>query len=684
MTTTNSSLVPFQIMLGVQPTTDRTRLNTKHYTMADKVRFWNGSPQKLGGWVSTQFEDGLTISGKARSLYSSELQNRQVAVVGTNSYLYSIYSNTLTNITPLETSTTAIANSLETDYATLSSDPLTTTAGSGDIIVSDSNAASYQEGDVYTLSGAATINGIDAADINVDHAIISLTSSTVTIRTAGTATSAGSGGGASVVRATGLITVSASAHGQLDGDRTKIASAATTGGIADTDINAEFIIRNVASGTFDIMTSGTATSHVTAGGGASTTYQKQIAAGNENQSLGSGWGVGKWGVGKWGVAQISSTGITYPRIWFMDRFGDTILMTPGNQTGIYSWQGNTATAPALVANAPTDVNYAFVSDNILVTFGHGNIQNQIFASDQGDPTQWTASSLNQVYQDLIEGAGRLMSHVPVLGINLIFTQTQTYKFTKVDINSGVWQIKLLDNSIGIIAPMARVSVGDVAYWMGKNNFYYWDGGKVEIIPANSQNQSTCLNYVFKNINTAQTYKCFAWYNAIYNEIWFHYPSASSNECDRLVRVNISDCTWVPDTFDRICAEYPSAITGYPRLISSSGTFYTHEIGVDADGSAMTWSLTSNLRTNGKYTTFAPAMVPDSTQTGNITVNFKGYMFPQAQTATFDNTYTITPTTERVASQVAGRFCMYTFSGSAIGQEWNMGQWFEYEQPGAQN
>lgn len=684
MTTQVSRLNKIDILLGVQPSTDRTRFNTNHYTFSDKVRFYRGSPQKIGGWVSTSFSNSQTINGTARTLYSVVLQNRNTAVIGTNSFLYALYSQELTNISPLDSTATTIANSIATDYATLANNPITTVSGSGNITFADTNASKYKVGDFYTISGAATTNGILNTEINVAHKIQSIGTNTVTVRTAGTANSSGTGGGASVVRATGRLTFTAASHGQAEGDRTKITLAATTGGINNSLINLEFIVRNVTTGTFDVMTAGTATSSITGGGGASTAYQKQITAGQENQSLGQGWGVGKWGVGKWGVSQTSASGIQYPRIWFMDRFGDTILMTPGNQGKIYSWQGNVSTAPTVLANAPTDINYAFVSDNIVVTFGHQNIPNQIFASDQGDPTAWTASSLNQVYQDVIEGADRLISHVPVLGINLLFTPYQTYSFSKIDRNAGVWQVKLIDNSVGIIAPMARVSVSNVAYWMGRNNFYMWDGGNIEIIPANDQEQCTALKYVFDNINESQLSKCYAWFNSIFNEIWFHYPSSGSNECDRVVRVSRDDKSWSIDTFDRTCAEYPSAITGRPRLISSGGTLYTHEYGNDADGAAMPWTLTTFLRTNGKKTTILPGLIPDSIQTGNISVNFKGYAFPQSMTTTFDETYTVTPTTERVATQTAGRFWTITWSGEGLGQSWNMGIWQEYVQEGATN
>lgn len=687
MATLASQLQPINIVPGVQPITDRTRLNTTHYTYSDKIRFWRGSPQKLGGWLSVMFEYGRMIMGVARTLYSAIIQELQATVIGTNSYLYSLYGSALTNISPLEVATHAIANSIETNFATLGSDPIGTTIGTGNIVVTDTSAAKYQPGDTYTLSGATTTNGITNTVLNAAHIITAIGVNQVSFAVSGSASSTGAGGGVSVVRKTGLLTFIAAAHGQANGDRVGISGAATTGGIPDTDINLEFIIRNVTTNTFDVMTVGTATSHVTAGGGGATLYQKQIAAGNINESYGVGYGVGLYGTGLYGTSRVSSTGKTYPRIWFMDRFGDVIVGTPGNQSGVYQWDGDPAIAPTLIPNAPTDVNYAFVSDNILATFGHGGLPNQIFASDQGDASQWTASSENQVYQDIIEGAGQFLSHVPVLGVNLIYTNNQTYRFSYIGIPE-IWEVKLLDNSIGIIAPMARCSVNNVAYWMGLNNFYRWSGGNVEPIPSNDpQNdggECTALEYVFGNINKGQLSKCFAWFNPRFNEVWFHYPSASSNECDRYITVSTTDNVWTIGTLDRTCAEYPSNLFNFPRMISDENIFYNHEQGYDDDLSPMAFTLSGPMRSVGKKTSLASGYLPDSMQTGNINFNAQGFLYPQSTDTTFNNDYTVTPTFGRIEGQFNGRFWVETWSGDELGQNWNMGQWFEYIQAGASN
>jgi hypothetical protein len=671
-----------QILPGVMPSTDATPSDIPCWASAFHVRFdpSTGRIRKLGGWETVTFDYDATITGTIRTIYSATINNKVYTVLGTNSYLYSLIGSQLTNITPLETTPVAVANSLATHYGTLGNNPIGTTNGSAFITVTDADAARYKVNDNYTLSGASTTNGVPNTELNAEHVIRSIGSGTVTFLVATSATSTGSGGGASVVRSDGLIRVTSATHGMVDGQRVDISGAASTGGILNTEINQEFIIRNVAPNTFDVMTIGTSTSSVSGGGGAATEYYPQLAAGNLDQGLGQGYGVGLYGVGLYGTALTSTSGETYPRIWFMDRFGDDIVMTPGNQEGAYTWDGSTATAPTLIANAPTAINYLFVSDNILVTFGAGAVENKIFASDQGDYTNWTSTAANQVFEDNIEGAGRLLSHVPVDGYNLIFTEQQTYTFKYIGL-PNIWQTLLLDSAIGIIAPMARISVNGIAYWMGQENFYMFRGGKIEIIPSNFTAQSSILRYVFDDLNYSQRFKIFAWYNEKFDEVWWHYPSSESNECDRIARFSRRLGCWVPDLMDRTAAEYPSQNLSSPRLANVS-TLYIHESGSDDDDAAMAFSATTKKYITGKDTANQVQIVPDSTMSGTITLEVRSYNYPQSQTAMNDQSYSITGTTERVPVQLNGRYYDYTFSGEEMGQEFLMGRWFEESQKGA--
>ncbi len=672
--TTQGQLIELDIMPGVMPSTDASASDIPCWTYGNHIRFDTntGRVRKIYGWSSITFNYSTSITGTTRTVYSANINQKVYTILGTNCCLYSLIGSDLANITPLATTPISIANSLATHYATLASNPITTINGSATITIADTQASLFQVGDIYVLSGAATTNGIPNTDINTTHIIRNIGTNTISIIVATAATSSGTGGGASVVRSSGLITVTAAAHGLTAGERVKMVGASATGGITAPQINTQFIIRNIQTNTFDIMTDGTATSSASGGGGAGTQYYPQIPAGAEDQGVGQGYGAGKYGVGLYGTALVSSSGEVYPQIWFCDRFGDNIITTPGNQSGVYTWDGDPAAAPTLITNAPTSINYAFVQNNILVTFGH-TAENEIFASDQGNYTQWTASSNNQVFQDVIEGAGRFISHVPVDGYSLIFTDTQTYTFKYLGLLSGIWEIKQLDAAIGLLAPMARVSVNGYAYWMGQDNFYMFRGGKVEVIPSNIGKQSTILRYVFDNLNYSQRYKIFAWYNENFDEIWWHYPSANSNECDRIARWNRKLLCWTPDTMDRTAGEYPNQNLSNPRL-ANVGNLYLHETGNDADGAALSFQAITKKYLYGTKSAIIGQIVPDSVMSGTITFSVDTYNYPQSATAMNSKTYSVTSTTERIPSQTNGRYATYSIFGEELGQSFLMGQW----------
>lgn len=906
---------PLEILAGVQPLTDATALDSRHWRDTLHCRFINGRLQKIGGWTKANFYRNAKVSGVIRSLFSLEIEANPHLIIGTHSNLYDVSAGQLTNITPLVTTSTAAPNSISTQYGTLANNPITTTNMSNIVRVADGDAARFRVGDSVTLSGATATGGITAPNLNGIKVIREIGSGFWTFRASTNATSTATGGGAAVVRSSGLIRVTV-ANTIVEGERVKLdaispftatsatVSAAGTGyspsntitvdggtystpaqftvdtvkavdgayavpqtsgsyvptnvltlvggtgtsasyavvstqvvsatvasggtnglsgsqvvtgttgigtkfsanvtvsaagvitsvnsitvggdyttnptslaaepvtgagitgatlnismgvnrlnvnnagsysvlppapvavtggggtgatinpvygintisllnageysvtplnavtvsslqggtggaltvtytggalaGITAAQLNSEFITRNNTSTYFDVFTGGVATSSVTASGGALAVFYMQIPIGAINEVALQGYGAGLYGVGLYGTALTSNSGRAYPRIWFSDHFGDELITTPGNASPVYRWNGDRTIAPLAVSGAPTDVNYSFISDNTLVTFGGEGVENRIIASDQGNITQWVSSSLNQVFRDDVEGAGRLTSHISLRGINLIYTEKQTYTFRKIPLEAGVWEVKLLDANIGLIAPMARCTVRNIGFWMSENNFHMYRGGSVEIIPSNNPEVPMCtaLKYVFGNLNTSQKSKIFGWYNPKFDEVWFHYPSSSNNEPDSVVRVCLTDFTWSIDKMDRTAAEYPNIGTTYPRLADSSSNIYYHESGNDDDVEPLPWSAKSCFLTIGRNTANLASFIPDSNQSGNILVQIKSRLFPQSTKIMYDKTFSITPDYENMQDQVNGRYWDYTLSGDALNQYFEMGLWQE--------
>lgn len=665
---------PFDILPGVSGEPDTTELASPHFVYAEKVRFPNNVVRKLGGWVRYIFNSSNAISGVPRSGYNIRIGSNIWTLIGTHTRLYALVGSELTNITPFKTTSVTAANSLATYYKTLANNPATTVNGSNTVTIADTTTK-VRAGDVIAISGfSGTLNGIPAGDFNTTHIVRSQSTNSFTIRVATAATGASSGGGASVVLATPILQLTKAAHALGDGDRVKISGATDTGGILAAAINREFIIRNVTTNTFDFVAATNATSSVSAAGGASTVFFEPIPAGQADASSGVGYGMGQYGVGQYGTALQSTSSVFQPRLWSHDRFGNIPLMSAGDGTGLYQWLGDTNTAPALVTNAPTDINFFFVTNNIVVTVGSGSTGNRLKWSDQGNQTIWTATPQNKAGEDDIEGANDFISHARVRGeVNLLWTDTQLYTMRYRD-DDLIFDVLQVDDGQGIIAQNARAIVGGVAYWMDSDNFYTYAGGVVTVIASNSSKQCTCLRYVFDDLNFTQKSKIFAWHNKKFNEVWFHYPSSDSMENDRVVRVSLENLTWVMDTMDRTMA-VQQYLQSFPVLASSSGILYKHETGVNDDDTAMHMILRTKYFQRGSNHTEIGGVVPDSIQTGNITLTVKSRQWAQGSNAP-DVTKTVTPTTLYSDLFVDGRDWQYQIEHEVLDGDWLGGLWLE--------
>lgn len=674
--------IPIEILAGVEAVTDETNQSTQHYVASDKIRFVGGIPEKIGGWDILDPTGNVPIIGIPRNIYSFVLANGIRYLLATNTSLYSLVGQSLLNVTPVITSGTVLTDPFSTYYGTLVNNPLATVINTSQITVTDA-AHKNQVGDAVKLSGSSTVNGISSTLINDTQVVTSVSANSWTFSVPALATSTGSGGGASVVRATEIITVTQTAHGYSEGYNVIFSGATHTGnnigGIPIAEFNTFYQIRNVSVNSYDIQFPTFATSAAGPTGG-TVTVKPQIPIGLASATTGSGYGMGLYGIGLYGTALMATTP-TPPRIWSFDRFGSYVVFTPGTQTGLYSWDGTLATLPALVTNAPTAINYTFVSDNICTVLGPGGIGNKIQWSDQGNLTVWAPDTDNQAGDIIQQDADTFISHAPIQGANILFTKTKCYIYRYIG-SPFIYSVTFLENK-GLIAQNARISIDGVVYWMGPKNFYRYNGGNVNVIPSNSKAETTLKKYIFNNLSTSQQDKIFVWFNEKFNEIWFHYPSVNADEPDTIARVNLNDFTWSPDTMQRSAAEYPTPLQLLPYAMDESANIYRHENGYNDVNSPLTWSVSTRFILNQKENTEVCRLIPDNLQTtGNITVTVNLKQYPNSSvTTSAASPMTITPTTMSLEYRSQARYRQYILSGSELNQFWRGGSWQEEVQPG---
>ena len=167
------------------------RENTRYTTEGgwydcDKVRFRQGTPEKIGGWVRIS---ATTFLGVCRSLWNwVTLGSQNLLGVGTHLKFYIENGGAYNDITPLRKAP-----------ATLVNNPFATTSGSTTVVVTDATGG-FTNGAFVTFSGATAVGGLT---LNGEYQLstIGVSTSTYNITASSAANATTTGGGAAVVAA---------------------------------------------------------------------------------------------------------------------------------------------------------------------------------------------------------------------------------------------------------------------------------------------------------------------------------------------------------------------------------------------------------------------------------------------------------------------------------------------------
>jgi hypothetical protein len=287
--------------------------NENGYYVSDKVRFRQGTPEKIGGWrrISSTFFLGI-----CRSLWNwVTLGGANLLGVGTNLKFYIESGELYYDITPLRAT------------VTLGNNPFSTQSGSPTVTVTDASGG-WVDGDFVTFSGLA----VPGTAITGTAGQFSCTATTLTVGTVLKISGALAGTGSItgyvnptnyyVIATNGTTTFTLSA---TSGGSAITTTAGTTSGLSFTkmvgglDLTGEFQLTSIigSASTYTIQAATSATSTAT-GGNASVVAAYQINVGAEIEEPIVGWGSGAWGLGTWGFGTSTSIPI---RLWSQSNFG---------------------------------------------------------------------------------------------------------------------------------------------------------------------------------------------------------------------------------------------------------------------------------------------------------------------------------------------------------------------------
>ena len=148
------------------------------------IRFRSGYVERMGGWAKA---NSNTFEGTVRKLHDFvTLSSANLLFMGSNEKVYLEESGSLHDITPIR-STVSLPNN-----------PITTASSGGVVTVTTSGAHGASVGDYVTLASLTATDGITTAQLNKEHEIASVPSTTTfTVDTGGTASSGSTAGGGS-------------------------------------------------------------------------------------------------------------------------------------------------------------------------------------------------------------------------------------------------------------------------------------------------------------------------------------------------------------------------------------------------------------------------------------------------------------------------------------------------------
>ena len=497
-----------------------------------------------------------------------------------------------------------------------------------------------------------------------------------------------------------VITVTHTAHEAVQGDFVTFSGAVSLGGQITAEIlNSEWEITEVVnSSTYTITAPVNADGSDTGNGGASVIGAYQINVGSDISYFDYGFGTGTWGTGTWGTARSETQVETLTsRSWKFDNFGQVLLMQLVDGR-IYQWNpddGITQRA-TLVAGAPTANSYMLVSspDRHLICFGtettigDPDTQDPLFVrfSNQEDINTFVESATNTAGGQRLSDGNRVQTAVRSRGQILILTDTSLHGMQYIG-PPYTFGFQQLGTNCGALGPHSAIEVNGLAFWMGHEAFYVFDG-TVKKLPC------TLQDYVFDDINLVQSEKVFAALNSDFNEVTWFYCSFTSDYIDRCVTYNYLENVWSEGTLARtswqdvgsfpnpIAAEYfpegtQNTLNTIYGLTAGRSLVYNHEDGVNQeDGSAITAFIDSGYFDigDGDNMILMRRFIPDfKNQEGNLTVNLLLRAYPQttASPSSLDP-YVITPTTDKVDTRARGRQIALKITSDEVDTNWRYG------------
>ena len=688
---------------------------------SDNVRFRYGLPEKVGGWQSLLTDTLVGVARKQHAFVDRD-GNRYVAI-GTDKFLIIYFEGQFFDVSPLATAITGVTFTFNA----------TTT-----VTLTTSAAHNISVGDIIRLSGTSLpggTTGVTTATFDdTNFQVLSVpTSKTLTIKaaTAGSSSSGGSvtitpfevvgpaaqsyGYGYGVGNYGGTIT--GAAQTTLDG-----ALAADTNGNNGSATQIRLISATgfptgggtIAVGSELITYTGVAGAELTGitraqKGTSSAIHSDGATVTNATEFTG------------WGDAVDAGTITLEPGLWSLSNFGDVLVATIANGK-TFTWdssiaarlstRASTTTSGFLTTNNPTATRATLISPTTRhlihfgteVTIGTPSTQDDMFIrfSEDENINGYTPEATNTAGTQRIQDGTRIMGALVAKENILVWTDNALYtmKFVGAPFTFGFEQV---GTNCGLIGKNAAIEIDGVAYWMGNNGFFSFDG-TVNTLPCSVE------DYVYDDVDTTKGQQVNAGINNLFTEVTWWYPSQGSEFNNRYVVFNYGETgqatpmgNWYTGTnTNSIRTTWIDSLV-YPRPYATAfkdtntGTFpvISGETGLGQTILFEQERGTDQVNPNGSVTTltsfiqsFSFSLQKDQAEvflamrrflpnfkvlTGNNQVTLSIKDFPaQDDIETALSPFIIDSSTLKVDTRARGRYANIKIENTGVGESWRFG------------
>jgi hypothetical protein len=268
------------------------------------------------------------------------------------------------------------------------------------------------------------------------------------------------------------------------------------------------------------------------------------------------------------------------------------------------------TQNTLIVSDASDFTFAFGTNDYLSTTYDPML---VRWSDQESLTNWTPAITNQSGSIRLSHGSQIQAVLQSRQEILVFSDSAIYSLQYLGA-PYVWSSQILSDNISIVSLNAATYSSGVAYWMGQDKFYKYDG-RVQPLRCDLR------QFIYDDINRAQYGQIFSGTNEGFNEVWWFYCTEKSTRINRYVVYNYAEDVWYYGSMGRT-AWLDSSLRSYPMAATYANKLVYHENGVDDNITGTPAAINAWIETSqfdigdGHNFAFVWRMLPDLTFRGS--------------------------------------------------------------------